>query len=227
MWSFVSTSVSAPASIAPVLNPTKSGLTARNLEHASLFLPLLIYHPSRDVPAYSLHCISVFLYIFQLRGVGGRSQPTLLHLSAQAKTSTFAEAMSSSLYVVILGLWAGSKCICHFHCLCICLWHCLFVGQVMFSHNPHQFCKVSVWSGRLWIQHNQWLSESVTKVGLELQGQLKTDQSWNSWRLLESNWDESMQNVKVSKFLRWVPGGPSSDLDFLSEKRVLAKSVPS
>ena len=108
MWSFVSTSVSAPASIAPVLNPTKSGLTARNLEHASLFLPLLIYHPSRDVPAYSLHCISVFLYIFQLRGVGGRSQPTLLHLSAQAKTSTFAEAMSSSLYVVILGLWTGS-----------------------------------------------------------------------------------------------------------------------
>ena len=39
-----------------------------------------------------------------------------------------------------------SKCICH--CLCICLRGCLFVGQVMFSHDPHQFCKVSVWSVR-------------------------------------------------------------------------------
>ena len=184
MWSFVSTSVSAPASIAPVLNPTKSGLTARNLEHASLFLPLLIYHPSRDVPAYSLHCISVFLYIFQLRGVGGRSQPTLLHLSAQAKTSTFAEAMSSSLYVVILGLWAGSKCICHFHCLCICLWHCLFVGQVMFSHNPHQFCKVSVWSGRPEGFESNTISEWVTKVGLELPRAAK---NWSYYKIAYSD----------------------------------------
>ena len=32
--------------------------------------------------------------------------------------------------------------------LSICLCCLYFVGQVMFSHDPHQFCEVSVWSGR-------------------------------------------------------------------------------
>ena len=70
------------------------------------------------------------------------------------------------------------KCICHCHCICIC--RCLFVGQVMFSHDPHQFCKVSVWSGRpegfeSITANNQ--EQSVTKAGIELLGQLKI----NGW----------------------------------------------
>jgi hypothetical protein len=34
-----------------------------------------------------------------------------------------------------------------------------------------------VWSGRLLIQHNQSLTQSVTKVGIELPGQLKIQKS--------------------------------------------------
>ena len=50
----------------------------------------------------------------------------------------------------------------------------------MFSHDPHQFCKVSVWSGRpegfeSITANNQ--EQSVTKVGIELLGQLKI----NGW----------------------------------------------
>ena len=45
-----------------------------------------------------------------------------------------------------------SRCNCHCHChclcLCICLCRCVFVGQVIFLHDPHQFCKISVWSER-------------------------------------------------------------------------------
>ena len=45
-----------------------------------------------------------------------------------------------------------SKCHCHCLCLCICLCICLcccvFVGLVMLLHDQHQFCKISVWSGR-------------------------------------------------------------------------------
>ena len=37
--------------------------------------------------------------------------------------------------------------ICHRHCICLRLC-CLFVGQVLFSHDSHQFCEVGVWSGR-------------------------------------------------------------------------------
>ena len=40
-------------------------------------------------------------------------------------------------------------CLCLCICLCICLCRCVFVGQVMFLHDPHQFCKVLIWSGRL------------------------------------------------------------------------------
>ena len=59
-----------------------------------------------------------------------------------------------------------SKCNCL--CLCICLCHCLFVGQVMFLHDPPQFCKILVWSGRLWIPNNEWVCIKMTRVGLEL-----------------------------------------------------------
>ena len=71
-----------------------------------------------------------------------------------------------------------SKCICHCLCicLCICFCSCLFVGQFMFSHDPHQFCEVSIRSGRpdgfesnTMKMNSQW----VCKVSLELLGQLK------------------------------------------------------
>ena len=68
-----------------------------------------------------------------------------------------------------------SKCICH--CLCICLRRCLFVGQVMFSYDPNQFCRVSDWSGRPEGFESTTMSESMTKVGLELLGQLKMPQT--------------------------------------------------
>ena len=67
-----------------------------------------------------------------------------------------------------------SKCNCHCHCLClclcICLCSCVFVGQVMFLHDFHQFCKISVWSGRLeGFESNtmtkQWVSEWVSDQG--------------------------------------------------------------
>ena len=78
-------------------------------------------------------------------------------------------SLSSSLYFcwpghVFSSLWSNvskvkslkdcslkvfSKCHCLCLCLCICLCRCVFVGQVMFLHDPHQFCKVLIWSGRL------------------------------------------------------------------------------
>ena len=69
-----------------------------------------------------------------------------------------------------------SKCICH--CLCICL--CSL--SLSFCWSGHVFAWPPsilqgfglVWkAGRLWIQHNQWVSEWVTRVGLEMLGQLK------------------------------------------------------
>ena len=50
-----------------------------------------------------------------------------------------------------------SKCICH--CLC----H--FVGHVMFSHDPHQFCEDGVWSGRLECFESNTISEWVSDQG--------------------------------------------------------------
>ena len=65
-----------------------------------------------------------------------------------------------------------SKCICH--CLCICLRHCLFVGHVFLWPQSILQGFGLVWkAGRLWIQHNQSVSEWVSKVDLELLGQLK------------------------------------------------------
>ena len=68
-----------------------------------------------------------------------------------------------------------SKCLCHWHWHSICLCRCLFVGQFMFSHYLHQFCMVSVWSGRpegfVSITANM-TERSISKVGLELPGQL-------------------------------------------------------
>ena len=65
-----------------------------------------------------------------------------------------------------------SKCICH--CICICLCRCFLVDQVMFSHHPHQFGEVSVWSGRPECFESITVNmpeQLVTKVGL---GQLKS-----------------------------------------------------
>ena len=42
---------------------------------------------------------------------------------------------------------------------------CLFVGQVMFSHDPHQFCKVSVWSVRPEGFESNTMGESVNNQG--------------------------------------------------------------
>ena len=50
-----------------------------------------------------------------------------------------------------------SKC----HCLC----RCLFAGQVMFLHDPHQFCEVRVCSGRLWIHNNEWNNDRLINQG--------------------------------------------------------------
>ena len=46
-----------------------------------------------------------------------------------------------------------SKCICH------------FVSHVMFSHDPHQFCEVGVWSGRLECFESNTISEWVSDQG--------------------------------------------------------------
>ena len=80
-----------------------------------------------------------------------------------------------------------SKCICH----CLCLSCCLFVGQVMFSHHSDQMPqwskvpKIALWRCSLnvfvigivfaffFVVVSQWVSEWVTKVGLELLGQLR------------------------------------------------------
>ena len=45
-------------------------------------------------------------------------------------------------------LKVSSKCVCYCNRHCLCLCRCLFVGQVMFSHDPDQFCEVLDWSGR-------------------------------------------------------------------------------
>ena len=58
-----------------------------------------------------------------------------------------------------------SKCICLCHC--ICLRRCLFVRQVMFSYDPNQFCRVSVWSGRPEGFESNTITQSMTKVGLD------------------------------------------------------------
>ena len=62
-----------------------------------------------------------------------------------------------------------SKCICHCHChchcLCICLRCCLFVGQVIFSYDSNQFCRVSVWSGRPECFESITMSESAINQG--------------------------------------------------------------
>ena len=85
-----------------------------------------------------------------------------------------------------LKVFSKCNCLCHCLCLCICLClcRCLFVGQVMFSHDPHQFCKVGVWSGRPEGFESNTMSESVSEVGLELLGQLKMHSSefGRSWR---------------------------------------------
>ena len=48
-----------------------------------------------------------------------------------------------------------------------------FFGQVMFSYDPHRFCEVSVWSGRPEGFESKGSEQLLTKVGLELLGQLK------------------------------------------------------
>ena len=55
-----------------------------------------------------------------------------------------------------------------------------FVDQVMFSHDPHQFCEVSVWCGRPeGFESNtaNMPEQPFTKVGLEVLGQLKMSMS--------------------------------------------------
>ena len=42
---------------------------------------------------------------------------------------------------------------------------CLFVGHVMFSHDPHQFCEDGVWSGRLECFESNTISEWVSDQG--------------------------------------------------------------
>ena len=48
-----------------------------------------------------------------------------------------------------------------------------FDVHVMFSHDPKQFCEVLVWYVRLEGSESSTVSQSVSKVGLELLGQLK------------------------------------------------------
>ena len=67
---------------------------------------------------------------------------------------------------------------CRPPCQPLCPSSCRPPGQLPWA-SPPSFCEVSVWSGRLEgfesITMNKMVSQSITKVGLELLGQLKTE----------------------------------------------------
>ena len=57
----------------------------------------------------------------------------------------------------------------------------------MFSHDPHQFCNVLVWSGRPKGFESNTVNmpeQPVSKVGLELLGQLKRTDKGHTWDTL-------------------------------------------
>ena len=81
----------------------------------------------------------------------------------------FGEKFQRSKILRDRSLKVFSKCIFHFHChcrcLCICLCRCLFVGKVMFSHDPHQFCEFGGWSSRLESFESNTITRTVNNQG--------------------------------------------------------------
>ena len=89
-----------------------------------------------------------------------RSQPT----------GPYVPLLVPPLFHFVPPIWGLQSCLwpkmclsCLVPCLCLCL--CLFVGHVMFSHDPHQFCEVGVWSGRLECFESNTISEWVSDQG--------------------------------------------------------------
>ena len=84
-----------------------------------------------------------------------------------------------------IALWRCSLnvfCQCLCICFCICIYCCLFVGQVMFSHDPYQFCGAWVWSGRL----SEWGRPRATRAAKNLwQRQMTLSSTWlGLWRTI-------------------------------------------
>ena len=79
---------------------------------------------------------------------------TMADLGSQlSELSIFSQFVSLSLFYFLFVSWwylsvgYSKGLLVNFSCHCRCIF--LFVGQVMFSHDLHQFCEVGVCPGRL------------------------------------------------------------------------------
>ena len=78
---------------------------------------------------------------------------------------------------------------------------CLFVGQVMFSHDPHQFCKVSVWSVRPEGFESNTMGESVNN-----QGRPRAARAAKKWQ------QQKQIQWQSNQWPQWVKIRPTTDL---------------